>query len=55
MNVPINLAEAPQQPENIQNSMLNQIFIANKQHMDQKPMLTQEMDLDKEHFMFDKI
>jgi hypothetical protein len=55
LNVPIHLAEAPQQPENIQNGMLNQIFIANKQHMDQKPMLTQEMDLDKEHFMYDKI
>jgi hypothetical protein len=30
LNIPINLSEEPEQPENIQNRMLNQIFIVNK-------------------------
>lgn len=35
---PVILADAPQQPENIQNRQLNQIYIANKQHLDLKPV-----------------
>jgi len=30
LNIPVHLSEEPSQPENIQNRMLNQIFIVNK-------------------------
>lgn len=53
--MPINLAEQPQQPDNIQNRMLNQIFIANKQHMDLKPCQVSELEMDMDQIDADKL